>query len=115
MAVILVHSFPLYWCMESNAPDPSFLTRSHMQETAPPYRMSKRAFRIRVSLNHWLHIGTYRYHVEKNYWGIGGVSANQIAKWGSANRDRDQGPDPAAANGSTATPAGRGDEPGQDG
>ena len=59
--MIIPQSFPIYWGWEKDPTDRSFVTRASLREILPPYRLSDRAIRIRVSPWHWLHLGLFNY------------------------------------------------------
>lgn len=94
--MIVVRTIPVYWGVEVEPEDTSFLTRAHLQEVLPPYRLSTRAFRIRVSHKHWLHLGLYRY--DRDAAGKYGIPARpgDIGRWG-LDREADQGRDDVEA------------------
>ena len=87
--MILVHGIPVYWGVETEAVDKSFLTRATLAEVLPPFRQSIRAFRIRVSPWHWLHIGICRYEQETRRWDLG-VEPDEIGAWGVREEVEDE-------------------------
>ena len=86
--MIRLHGIPVYWGVETDAPDRTFITRAFLNEALPPYRIGTHAFRIRVSHRHWLHIGTHRYRTEVGLWGLD-TSIEQIRSWGLKNAEEE--------------------------
>lgn len=86
--MILVHGIPLYWGVETDPYDRSFITRATLDEVLPPYRESRRAIRVRVSHRHWLHIGICQYKTEVTPWGIE-VSPERIGRWGLSDPEEE--------------------------
>jgi len=66
--VILIRGIPLYWGIEPDADDRSFITRATMEEALPPFRYSIWAFRIRVTHRHWLHLGVCKHKNTVTPW-----------------------------------------------
>ena len=84
--------------METEPLDRSLVTRSTLHEVVPPFRQSIRAFRIRVSHKHWLHVGTFRYDAIEGRWGIK-VDPGEIGAWGRKGNGAEEetfGADPDA-------------------
>jgi hypothetical protein len=78
--MIRVHGVPLYWGFETEPLDRSFATKATLHEVLPPYRLSTRAWRLRVSPWHWLHFGTFRYDDAVGRYGLD-ADPNQISEW----------------------------------
>lgn len=87
--MILVHYFPIYWGVETEPVDPSFITRSTLDEVLPPFRKSIWAFRIRVSHKHWLHIGKFGYESEARRWGMD-TPVDEISQWRGPHASYDE-------------------------
>lgn len=79
--MIFVHGVPVYWGIETEPADRSFVTRATLDEILPPFRWSNRAIRIRVSHKHWLHVGLFAYKTEVTPWGLE-VLPEHIGEWG---------------------------------
>jgi hypothetical protein len=84
--MIVVHGIPVYWGIETEPADRSFLTRATLHEVLPPFRQSIHAFRIRVSHRHWLHLGTCTYDREMRRWRLD-ATTEEISTWGRRNGD----------------------------
>ena len=84
--MIRVHGVPLYWGVERDAVDRSFLTRATLDEALPPYRYSYRAIRIRVSHRSWLHVGIRDYKTEVTPWGVP-VTPEDIGRWSGTQEE----------------------------
>jgi len=82
--VIVVHYLPVYWGVETEAVDHTFLTRSTLHEVLPPFRMSVWAFRIRVSHKHYLHVGKFKYDDIAAHWGMN-TPVELISQWRGPN------------------------------
>lgn len=78
--MIVVRQVPIYWGIETQAPDRSFITRATLHEVLPPFRQSIWAFRIRVSPWHWLHVGRFKYEGELRRWGMD-TPVEEISTW----------------------------------
>jgi len=97
--MIRVHSPRLYWGLETEPLDRSPVTRATLHEILPPYRLSNRAVRIRVSPRHWLHLGTFRYDDAVGRYGLD-VDPTDISEWRGPNaptEEADEGT-PARSN-----------------
>jgi len=68
--MIIPQSFPIYWGWEQDPEDRSFVARAYLREVLPPYRLSDRAIRIRVSPRHWLHLGLFNYDNAVGRYGL---------------------------------------------
>ena len=96
--MIVVRGVPIYWGVETEPKDRSFVTRATLHEVLPPFRQSIWAFRIRVSWGRWLHIGIFRFDREARRYDLG-VDPDEIGTWGrKANGDEEEtfGADPGA-------------------
>ena len=88
--MIVVRGVPVYWGIERDSPDRRLLTYSVLDEVLPPYRKSTYGLRFRISHRHWLHVGKYLYDKTPGRYGIA-ASANDIARWGRAVPQEDNG------------------------
>lgn len=95
--MIRLHGIPVYWGVETDAPDRSLITRAYLNEALPPYRIGTHAIRIRISHRHWLHIGIHRYRTEVGLWGLD-VSPDQIRSWGLKSAEEEEDPGAIAAS-----------------
>ena len=86
--VIIVRGIPVYWGVETQARDRSFLTRATLDEVLPPFRESRRAVRIRISPWHWLHVGVFAYKTEVTPWGLEALP-ERIGRWGEETEAND--------------------------
>ena len=94
--MIVVRGVPVYWGIETEPVDRSFLTKATLHEVLPPFRQSIHAFRIRVSHRHWLHLGVFAYDREMRRWRFD-ATTDEISTW---RRSHSETEDEAA----TATP-----------
>lgn len=78
--MIVVHGVPLYWGIETEPTDRSLVTKATLHEVLPPYRLSRWAFRIRVSPWHWLHLGVFEYDDAVGRYGLY-FEPDEIAEW----------------------------------
>src|SRR5215467_5528856 len=78
--VIRVRGVPIYWGIETEPVDRSFWCYSVLHETLPPFRHSTYGLRIRISLKHWLHVGTFLYDRNPNFYSLR-LSPDEIRKW----------------------------------
>lgn len=78
--MIRVRGIPVYWGVETEPIDRSPVTRATLHEVLPPYRLSTRAMRVRVSPWHWLHVGTFHYDDVVGRYGLD-VDPVDISEW----------------------------------
>ena len=88
--MIVIKQIPFYWGIEHDAEERSLVSRSWLVEDLIPFRESVWAFRIRVSHNHWLHFGKFRYRREALHAGLV-FRPTQIGRWGVQEEDTFEG------------------------
>jgi hypothetical protein len=94
--LIRVRSIPIYWGIETKPVDRSLWCYSVLHETQPPYRHSTYGVRLRITPRHWLHLGTFLYDRNPDYFSLR-IDPTDIGRWGKGaipQENGDRGADP---------------------